>query len=564
MAPHKGTGFEQEGMSAPSGKNHLLVIAIDAYAHCPKLNNCVKDAQDFVEVMLERYRFEAENVTTLYNAEATRAGIHAKLKALKKRVGSEDNLLLYFSGHGEVEAGIGYWVPVEALPANEWEFVSTSEIKARLDAINSFHTFVIVDACFSGSLFATYKSVRPGYEHKRSRWGLAASHSRERALDGQPGENSPFAEKLLKLLHDNAEDMGVQKLATEVIEAVQAATRGKQVPVFKPLDVKGDDSGQYVFRLKQKAPAWQAAWVAIEALLEEDIAGLNAKILRLDEYAQQFPAAENIAQALKLGEKLEQKREFFQARNSLFLLRQFARRKTSFQQQALERIEELKKSYTTTVEPEPIIPPKEKAHPAPPQPQPQPKSQPQPQPASFTDPRDGQTYRTIEINGLRWMAENLNFDVGEGCWFYDDDPKNGEKYGRLYTWEAAQKACPPGWRLPTDEEWKALANGFGGYVDGGNILSELKGAFIDRKPKESYEALIVDGNSGFDALLGGCRYPNGGYYGLGVDGGYWSGTLKDTQGAWGYTFNSGSGRLSRYALDKSYGHSCRCIQDLAT
>ncbi|MCO6480984.1 MAG: caspase family protein, partial [Phaeodactylibacter sp.] len=246
--PYKGTGFEQEAMSAPNGKNHLLVIAIDEYAHCPKLNNCVKDAQDFVGVMLEKYRFEAENITTLYNGEATRAGIHAKLKALKTRVGPEDNLLLYFSGHGEVEDSIGYWVPVEAQPANEWEFISTSEIKARLDAINSFHTFVIVDACFSGSLFATYKSVRPGYEHKRSRWGLAASHSRERALDGQPGENSPFAEKLLKLLRDNAEDVGVQKLATEVIEAVRVATEERQIPVFKPLNVKGDDSGQYVFR----------------------------------------------------------------------------------------------------------------------------------------------------------------------------------------------------------------------------------------------------------------------------------------------------------------------------
>ncbi|MCB9267305.1 MAG: hypothetical protein H6558_19965, partial [Lewinellaceae bacterium] len=165
---------------------------------------------------------------------------------------------------------------------------------------------------------------------------------------------------------------------------------------------------------------------------------------------------------------------------------------------------------------------------------------------------------------LRWMAENLNFDVGEGCWFYDDDPKNGKKYGRLYTWEAAQKACPPGWRLPTDEEWKALASCFGGYVDGGNVLSALKGAFIDRKPKESYEALIVDGNSGFDALLGGWRDPSGNYIGLGVGGFYWSGSEKDTQNAWFYSFSSGHGKLYRGNCDKWFGRSCRCIQDLAT
>ncbi len=421
--------------------------------------------------------------------------------------------------------------------------------------------------------------MRPGYEHKRSRWGLAASHSRERALDGQPGENSPFAEKLLKLLHDNAEDMGVQKLATEVIEAVQAATRGKQVPVFKPLDVKGDDSGQYVFHLKQKAPAWQAAWADIEALPEEDIAGLNAKILRLDAYTQQFPIAKNMVQALKLGERLEHKREFLQARNSLFRLRQFARKETPFRQEALQRIEELRKGYARSVGPEPIIPPQEKEHPKPLQPEPEPKSQPQPprtlplqgeepQPNSFTDPRDGKTYRTVEINGLRWMAENLDFDIDEGCWVYEKisgggflgfGKKEKEKiqgFGRLYTWEAAQKACPPGWRLPTNEEWKALAMKFGGYYD------FEQGKEVEN-PKKAYTSLLKGGNSGFDALLGGYRGLNGDYNYLGVVGNYWSGMEKDTHSAWFCYFNSNYGKLYLNNTNKSYGRSCRCVQELA-
>lgn len=83
----------------------------------------------------------------------------------------------------------------------------------------------------------------------------------------------------------------------------------------------------------------------------------------------------------------------------------------------------------------------------------------------FTDPRDGQVYKTIRLNGKIWMVQNLNFDLGKDCWFYDDDPKNGEKYGRLYTWESAREACPLGWRLPTDQEWSSLANAFGGCYD---------------------------------------------------------------------------------------------------
>ena len=155
------------------------------------------------------------------------------------------------------------------------------------------------------------------------------------------------------------------------------------------------------------------------------------------------------------------------------------------------------------------------------------------------------------LNGRRWMAQNLNYDVGEGCWFYEDAPKNGEKYGRLYTWEAAKKACPPGWRLPTDEEWRALAMAHGGLWDGSD-----KG-----DPKKAYSALLEGGSSGFAALLGGYRGPSGSFNNLGSSGGYWSGTEKGTQSAWFYFFYSGLGELDRDALDKSGGRSCRCIQD---
>lgn len=76
---------------------------------------------------------------------------------------------------------------------------------------------------------------------------------------------------------------------------------------------------------------------------------------------------------------------------------------------------------------------------------------------SFTDERDGQSYDMVQIGNQIWMAENLNFaNASLASFCPDGDDRNCKQYGRLYTWEAAQKACPAGWHLPSAGEFDAL------------------------------------------------------------------------------------------------------------
>ena len=76
MSGKRGVALEHiDGFIRQEGINHLLVIAIDEYVHAPKLHNCVLDAEAFIKVLTHKYRFNPENVHTIYNQDASRENI---------------------------------------------------------------------------------------------------------------------------------------------------------------------------------------------------------------------------------------------------------------------------------------------------------------------------------------------------------------------------------------------------------------------------------------------------------------------------------------------------------
>ncbi|MCL2284307.1 MAG: fibrobacter succinogenes major paralogous domain-containing protein [Fibromonadales bacterium] len=164
---------------------------------------------------------------------------------------------------------------------------------------------------------------------------------------------------------------------------------------------------------------------------------------------------------------------------------------------------------------------------------------------TFADPRDGQVYRTVKIGNQIWMAQNLNYNA-PGCKCYDNDPKNAEKYGRLYNWEIAKNVAPPGWHLPSDAEWHTLVDFIGG------------GEGTKLKAKNGWDGTD---DYGFSALPGGFCNSDGRFYDVGDYGRWWSATEDDAGDAWGRYMGSYGSDVYLYNFFKSYLFSVRLLKD---
>ena len=184
---------------------------------------------------------------------------------------------------------------------------------------------------------------------------------------------------------------------------------------------------------------------------------------------------------------------------------------------------------------------------------------------TFTDPRDGQTYNTIEIGSQTWFAENLNYQ-SSNSWCYGDNGSNCDIYGRLYTWEAALNACPSGWHLPSDDEWKTMEMALGMSQSQADETG-WRGTDEGGKMKETGTTHWTSPNtgatnsSGFTALPGGYRRSSGSFYSLGGSGHWWSSSEGSGASAWLRSLGYGYGQVGRGGYYKAYGRSVRCLKN---
>lgn len=243
-------------------KNHLLVIGIDAYSNGIRpLNNAVLDATAFRDLLLRKYQFEEGRTTALFNEAATKDNILNTFYGFAENLTAQDNLIIYFAGHGELNdiTDRGYWLPADAREKSWGSFLSNNDIIDIFKAMKAHHIFAIVDSCFSGALFQRSGSVADEKQDRDpSRWLLTAG-KKEPVPDGQPGDHSPFCNALLTYLDSHASSsLWVSELCGKVLRGVEFNSQN-QSPRGEPLPNVGHYGGQFVFYPKgYVAPAQPA------------------------------------------------------------------------------------------------------------------------------------------------------------------------------------------------------------------------------------------------------------------------------------------------------------------
>jgi len=167
---------------------------------------------------------------------------------------------------------------------------------------------------------------------------------------------------------------------------------------------------------------------------------------------------------------------------------------------------------------------------------------------TFTDTRDGKTYRTVKIGKATWMAENLNFKT-ERSVCYKNDESNCKKYGRLYDWDDAVKACPAGWHLSAREEWNDLVEAAGGNAAGTKLKSKTSWNGTD--------------DLGFSATPGGRSGTDGNFDNAGLFGFWWSAAEFEfgESSAWRRYMGSGFTYVIENTDRKDRRLSARCVEN---
>jgi curli biogenesis system outer membrane secretion channel CsgG len=241
-----------------AGKYYALVIGNANYKYWEALNTPVADAQAVSTVLDKKYGFK---VTTLI--DATRGRIFKEIARLRSTLNENDNLLIYYSGHGHWDTANlkGYWVPVDAEKENFANYISSSDITEQLSALRARQVLVVADACYAGVLVRSVadqldKTAPPNKTEwlqnralLQSRKVMSSGGVRQ-VMDGGAGKHSIFAKQFLDGINRRTEMFEAHELYSEIAPRVEKTARGfgeQQQPQYGQLRFAGHVGGDFLF-----------------------------------------------------------------------------------------------------------------------------------------------------------------------------------------------------------------------------------------------------------------------------------------------------------------------------
>lgn len=233
--------------SSSTHRYYALLIAVEEYQDpaITALSEPVKDALKFKEVLLKKYTFEEKDITVLKNP--TFEDINVAFEQLSHMIQPTDFLLIFYAGHGyfDEKTNIGYWLPVDAQEKNRAKWFRNSALVENIGAINSKHTLLIADACFSGGIFKTrapFNNANPDIANMLKRPSRKAMTSG--SLTTVP-DKSVFMKYLLKSLDENENKyLPSEDLFDEIRLAMKNNSNTK--PLYGEIQNVGDEGGNFI------------------------------------------------------------------------------------------------------------------------------------------------------------------------------------------------------------------------------------------------------------------------------------------------------------------------------
>ena len=237
---NRGVIIKTETQNVASGKYHAIIISENQYQD-PMIN----DADKLFSVLSSKYFFQNNDILRL--KDPTRANIIDAIEAKRKMLSIDDNLLIFYAGHGMWDENLkmGYWLPSDAKKDSKSNWVSNSDLTLYLSAIQSNHILLISDACFSGGIFKTRsigdmeQGTKRLYELK-SRKAITSGNLKE------VPDNSVFMKFFLKELENNAtafltSDQLFAKIRPNILN------NSSTEPLYGVVHNTGDEGGEFVF-----------------------------------------------------------------------------------------------------------------------------------------------------------------------------------------------------------------------------------------------------------------------------------------------------------------------------